>query len=167
MLTADEKRWLERRKVLCTHCDLIARDLCQGHNKTSCSHWDRFHCNNPVKRYKAFQDMQDAAEFEARVAEKLAIDRATGKHLRPKGCSWYETAKDGQRIRQTACPPHHDIDKCAGFATSQPRLRWTLDTGPGLRHGGGTTTHGSVRAAVSKPRASCPAFCAGFSFFSC
>ena len=62
-------------------------------------------------------DFQDAAEFEARVAEKLAIDRATGKHLRPKGCSWYETAKDGQRIRQTACPPHHDIDKCAGFAT--------------------------------------------------
>lgn len=116
-LSEKEKDWLERRKVLCTHCDLIARDLCQGHNKTSCSHWDRFHCNNPVKRYKAFQDMQDAAEFEARVAANLAIDRANGKHLRPKGCSWYETAKDGQRIRKTACPPHHDIDKCAGFAT--------------------------------------------------
>lgn len=72
MLTEKEKEWLERRKVLCTHCDLIARGLCQVHNKTSCSHWDRFHCNNPVKRYKAFQDMQDAAEFEARVAIKLA-----------------------------------------------------------------------------------------------
>ena len=60
---------------------------------------------------------QDAAEFEARVAANLAIDRANGKHLRPKGCSWYETAKDRQRIRKTACPPHHDIDKCAGFAT--------------------------------------------------
>ena len=117
MLTEKEKEWLERRKVLCTHCDLIARGLCQVHNKTSCSHWDRFHCNNPVKRYKAFQDMQDAAEFEARVAANLAIDRANGKHLRLKGCSWYETAKDGQRIRKTACPPHHDIDKCAGFAT--------------------------------------------------
>lgn len=114
MLTEKEKEWLERRKVLCTHCDLIARGLCQVHNKTSCSHWDRFHCNNPVKGYKAFQDVQEAAEFEARVAQKLAKPR---KELRPKGCSWYETAKNGQRIRKTACPPHHDIDKCAGFAT--------------------------------------------------
>ena len=70
-LSEKEKDWLERRKILCTHCDLIARGLCQVHNKTSCSHWDRFHCNNPVKRYKAFQDMQDAAEFEARVALEL------------------------------------------------------------------------------------------------
>ena len=70
-LSEKEKDWLERREVLCTHCDLIARGLCQGHNKTSCSHWDRFHCNNPVKRYKAFQDMQDAAEFEARVQKWL------------------------------------------------------------------------------------------------
>lgn len=70
-LSEKEKDWLERRKVLCTHCDLIARGLCQVHNKTSCSHWDRFHCNNPVKRYKAFQDMQDAAEFEARVQKWL------------------------------------------------------------------------------------------------
>lgn len=62
-------------------------------------------------------DFQDAAEFEARVAEKMAIDRANGKHLRPKGCSWYETAKDGQWIRKTACPPHHDIDNCPDVAT--------------------------------------------------
>lgn len=114
MLTEKEKEWLERRKVLCTHCDLIARGLCQVHNKTSCSHWDRFHCNNPVKRYKAFQDMQDAAEFEARVAERLAKPR---KELRPKACSWYEKSADGHLVRKTACPPHHDIDKCAGFAT--------------------------------------------------
>ena len=72
MLTEKEREWPERRKVLCTHCDLIARGLCQVHSKTSCSHWDRFHCNNPVKRYKAFQDMQDAAKFEALVAVKLA-----------------------------------------------------------------------------------------------
>lgn len=71
MLTEAEKNWMRRREVLCTHCDLIARGLCQGHNKTSCSHWDRFHCNNPVKRYKAFQEMQDAAEFEARVQRWL------------------------------------------------------------------------------------------------
>lgn len=114
MLTEKEKEWLERRKVLCTHCDLIARGLCQVHNKTSCSHWDRFHCNNPVKRYKAFQDMQDAAEFEARVAEKLAKPR---KELRPKGCSWYEKNADGHLVRKTACPPNHDIDNCPGVAT--------------------------------------------------
>lgn len=112
-LSEKEKDWLERREVLCTHCDLIARGLCQGHNKTSCSHWDRFHCNNPVKRYKAFQDMQDAAEFEARVAEKLAKPR---KELRPKGCSWYETTEGGHLVRKTACPPHHDIDNCPGVA---------------------------------------------------
>lgn len=112
-LSEKEKDWLERRKVLCTHCDLIARDLCQGHNKTSCSHWDRFHCNNPVKRYKAFQDMQDAAEFEARVAEKLAKPRS---ELRPH-CSRYETTDDGHLVRKTACPPHHDIDNCPGVAT--------------------------------------------------
>lgn len=111
MLTADEKRWLERRKILCTHCDLIARGICSGHNKTSCSHWDRFHCNNPVKRYKAFQDMQDAAEFEACVAEKLAKPRPK---LRPH-CSWYETTDDGHLVRKTACPPHHDIDNCPGI----------------------------------------------------
>ena len=117
-LSEKEKDWLERRKILCTHCDLISREICKGEkNKTSCQLWKDYHCNNPVKGYKAFQDMQDAAEFEARVAANLAIDRANGKHLRPKGCSWYETAKNGQRIRQTACPPHHDIDKCAGFAT--------------------------------------------------
>lgn len=114
MLTEKEKEWLERRKVLCTHCDLIARGLCQVHNKTSCSHWDRFHCNNPVKRYKAFQDMQDAAEFEARVAARLAKPR---KELRPKGCSWYETTEDGHQVRKTTCPPHHDIDNCPGVAT--------------------------------------------------
>lgn len=86
MLTEKEKEWLERRKVLCTHCDLIARGFCQGHNKTSCSHWDRFHCNNPVKRYKAFQDMQDAAEFEARVAEKLARNICYNCPDEPDGC---------------------------------------------------------------------------------
>lgn len=59
-------------------------------------------------------DFQDAAEFEASVAVMLASPR---KELRPKGCSWYETTEDGHQVRKTACPPHHDIDKCAGFAT--------------------------------------------------
>lgn len=73
MLTEQEHEWLERRKVLCNHCELIKRTLCGGgKNKTSCQRWEDYHCNNPVKRYKAFQDMQDAAKFEALVAVKLA-----------------------------------------------------------------------------------------------
>lgn len=72
-LSEQEREWLERRKILCTHCDLISREICKGEkNKTSCQLWKDYHCNNPVKGYKAFQDMQDAAEFEARVAVKLA-----------------------------------------------------------------------------------------------
>lgn len=71
-LSEAEKDWLERRKILCTHCDLISREICKGEkNKTSCQLWEDYHCNNPVKGYKAFQDMQDAAEFEARVALEL------------------------------------------------------------------------------------------------
>lgn len=61
--------------------------------------------------------MQDAAEFEARVGANLAINRANGKLLRPKGCSWYEKSADGHLVRKTACPPHHDIDNCPGVAT--------------------------------------------------
>lgn len=113
-LSEAEKDWLERRKILCTHCDLISREICKGEkNKTSCQLWEDYHCNNPVMGYKAFQDMQDAAEFEARVAEKLAKPR---KELRPKGCSWYETTEGGHLVRKTACPPHHDIDNCPGVA---------------------------------------------------
>lgn len=76
MLTEAEIEWLERRKVLCTHCDLSARGFCGGgKNKLSCQLWEDQHLNTPVKRYKAFQDMQDAAEFEARVAGKLSDHR--------------------------------------------------------------------------------------------
>lgn len=113
-LSEKEKEWLERRKILCTHCDLISREICKGEkNKTSCQLWEDYHCNNPVNGYKAFQDMQDAAEFEARVAEKLAKPRS---ELRPH-CSRYETTDDGHLVRKTACPPHHDIDNCPGVAT--------------------------------------------------
>ena len=116
-LSEQEREWLERRKILCTHCDLISREICKGEkNKTSCQLWEDYHCNNPVMGYKAFQDMQDAAEFEARVAANLAIDRANGKHLRLKGCSWYKITKNRHLVRKTACPPHHDIDNCPGLA---------------------------------------------------
>lgn len=114
-MALSEEKWLGRRAAnemafdafFCPHCEQfnVERDPYLGH----CD--DDTHC--PL----ANQDFQDAAEFEARVAANLAIDRATGKHLRPKGCSWYEKNADGHLVRKTACPPHHDIDKCAGFAT--------------------------------------------------
>lgn len=111
-MALSEEKWLGRRAAnemafdafFCPHCEQfnVERDPYLGH----CD--DDTHC--PL----ANQDFQDAAEFEARVAEKLAKPR---KELRPKGCSWYETTEGGHLVRKTACPPHHDIDKCAGFAT--------------------------------------------------
>lgn len=87
MLTEAEEKWLERRKVLCTHCDLIARGFCKGEkNKTSCKLWEDLHCENPVSGYKAFQSMQDAAEFEARVALELTDYDASYRPPCPDNC---------------------------------------------------------------------------------
>lgn len=114
-LSEAEEKWLERREVYfkyyCRHCQFfkpydaphVIPGYCQGYS------W----CC-PVNAKDFPSSMQDAAEFEARVAEKLAKPR---KELSPKGCSWYETTEGGLLVRKTACPPHHDIDKCAGFAT--------------------------------------------------
>lgn len=172
-LSEKEKDWLERRekylKLYCQHCQFFEPYDTPHVNPGWCS-GDCWCC--PVVGKDILYSFQDAAEFNARVAEKLAKPR---KELRPKGCSWYETTGGGHLVRKTACARPTTTSTtapalpCVPSTTpaSQPRLRWRLDTGPGLRHGGGTTTHGSVRAAVSKLRASCPAFCAGFSFFSC
>ena len=63
-------------------------------------------------------DYRDAAEFEARVAEKLAEHAGSynrrngiGSLLRPNGCSWYKDTGG----RDTVCPPKHDIDDCPGI----------------------------------------------------
>lgn len=63
-------------------------------------------------------DWIDAAEFEARVAEKLAEHAGSynrrngiGSLLRPNGCSWYKDTGG----RDTVCPPKHDIDDCPGI----------------------------------------------------
>lgn len=113
-MTEQEREWLERREkdgkeygsLYCRHCEQFIPECAKSIG----------HCYDDLYCPLTDHFFPDVAEFEARVAANLAIDRANGKHLRPKGCSWYETAKDGQRIRKTACPPHHDIDKCAGVA---------------------------------------------------
>ena len=114
MLTEAEKNWMRRRegylKHYCRHCQFfkpydaphVIPGYCQG---------DSWCC--PVNGKDIIYSMQDSAEFEARVAEKLAKPR---KELRPKGCSWYETTEGGHLVRKTACPPHHDIDNCPGVA---------------------------------------------------
>lgn len=114
-LSEKEKDWLERRKknekeydsVYCQYCEQFIPECAEsiGH----C--YDDLYC--PLTDYV----LPDVVEFEARVAEKLAINRANGKHLRPKGCSWYETTGGGHLVRKTACPPHHDIDNCPSVAT--------------------------------------------------
>lgn len=78
-----------------------------------CRFWELKVPNQSILLGAFSEDFQDAAEFNARVAEKLAKPRM---ELRPKGCSWYEKNADGHLVRKTACPPHHDIDKCAGVA---------------------------------------------------
>lgn len=110
MITEEEKRWLERRKnnekeygsVYCPYCEqfIAERDKYIGH----C--YDDLYC--PLTDHSFL----DAAEFEARVAEKLAKPRS---ELRPH-CSRYESTNEGHLVRKTACPPHRDIDNCPSVA---------------------------------------------------
>lgn len=116
MLTEQEREWLERRKNLCSRCARYGS--CKignkhGFNTETCRFWEVM---NPKGEILVRNYFSDNAEFEARVAVLLAKDRASGKTLRPKGCSWYETTEDGHLVRQTACPPRHDIDNCPGLA---------------------------------------------------
>lgn len=110
MLTEQEHEWLERRKknekeygsVYCPYCEqfIAERDKYAGH----C--YDDLYC--PLTDHLFY----DAAEFEARVAEKLAKPRS---ELRSH-CSRYEATDDGHLVRKTSCPPHHDVDNCPGVA---------------------------------------------------
>lgn len=116
-LSEKEKDWLERRekylKLYCQHCQFFEPYDTPHVNPGWCS-GDCWCC--PVVGKDILYSFQDAAEFEARVAANLAIDRANGKHLRLKGCSWYKITKNRHLVRKTACPPHHDIDNCPGLA---------------------------------------------------
>lgn len=113
-LSEAEREWLERReeylRFYCRHCQFFEPYDTPHVNPGWCS-GDCWGC--PVAGKDILYSFQDAAEFEARVAEKLAKPRS---ELRPH-CSRYETTDEGHLVRKTACPPHHDIDKCAGVAT--------------------------------------------------
>ena len=109
-LSEKEKDWLERRKKNEKEYGSVYCPCCEQFNPE----WDLYlgYCNDSTDCALTEHDFRDAAEFEARVAEKLAKPRS---ELRPH-CSRYETTDDGHLVRKTACPPHHDIDKCAGGA---------------------------------------------------
>ena len=111
-LNAQERKWLERRKKNEKEYGSVYCPCCEQFNPE----WDLYlgYCNDSTDCPLTEHDFRDAAEFEARVAERLAKPR---KELRPKGCSWYETTGGGHLVRKTACPPHHDIDNCPGVAT--------------------------------------------------
>ena len=94
-----------------------------GYNTERCRFWELKVPNQSILLGALSEDLHDAAEFEARVAANLAIDRANGKHLRPKGCSWHEKSADGHLVRKTACPPHHDIDNWLKWTTPPERGR--------------------------------------------
>lgn len=76
MLTEAEKKWLEersspRRLALCSRSHMATRffDMTQKH----CHHCD-LHRSGARKYCPLVSDYRDAAEFEARVAAKLAAD---------------------------------------------------------------------------------------------
>lgn len=114
MLTEQERKWLEFRKDVCFRCKKrrqtcspVLREICQK-------------AGYPIRDLAMVipPDYRDAAEFEARVAEKLAEHAGSynrrngiGSLLRPNGCSWYKDTGG----RDTVCPPKHDIDDCPGI----------------------------------------------------
>ncbi|WP_300709673.1 hypothetical protein [uncultured Desulfovibrio sp.] len=69
MLTEAEERWLELRKNLCTLCEWNLYDNpCVRYGRAG----ETGKCKGFEPRNVGSDDYRDAAEFEARVAEKLA-----------------------------------------------------------------------------------------------
>lgn len=111
MLTEQERKWLEERKKRTQHCDTCPNRVGYYELCSSCR-------SRSLYGLSLCPDYRDAAEFEARVAAKLAEHAGSGGRrggigtlLRPHGCSWYNA--DG--YRETVCPSGHDIDKCTGI----------------------------------------------------
>lgn len=72
MLTVNDERWLEGRKVLCPRCDHY-RDHVEG--KSACfrgekSGWMQAECRFFLRK-DLIPDYKDAAEFEAKVVKAL------------------------------------------------------------------------------------------------
>ena len=73
MLDKETLEWLERRQNLCTHC--YKREYCRSGNRhnfntVECRFWEPLAPGSRLKNI--IYDFQDAAEFEARVAEYMS-----------------------------------------------------------------------------------------------
>lgn len=104
MLTADEKRWLQRRKNLCSRCAKYG--YCKtgkkhGFNTETCRFWE---IRAPKGRIFVNEDFQDAAEFEARVAERLARNTCYNCPDLLEGCP---TAFEYPRRTDKSCRMKH------------------------------------------------------------
>lgn len=76
MLSEQEKEWLERRKNLCGRCFIesyCSIELHHGVHTEECWNWRPcVNSDGGMQKHAFYVDFRDAAEFEARVAEKLA-----------------------------------------------------------------------------------------------
>ena len=72
MLTEQEREWLERRKNLCNRCGFQKRCSWKSEN-IPCEKWGLFQIKAwGTKSGDVEHNFRDTAEFNARVAEKLA-----------------------------------------------------------------------------------------------
>lgn len=103
MLTINDERWLEGRKVLCPRCDHY-RDHVEG--KSACfrgekSGWMQAECRF-FQRNDLIPDYKDAAEFEARVATKALTRFDTCNDCSGfifEDCSWDELSCEAVRLK--------------------------------------------------------------------
>ena len=87
-LSEQEREWLERRKNLCNRC--VKAAWCRtgekhGYNTERCRFWE-LKAPNQRSTGNLDEDFQDAAEFEARVAEKLVRNICYNCSDEPESC---------------------------------------------------------------------------------
>ena len=104
-LTEQEREWLERRKNLCERCMYSASGRHCGMCDENFYAFDTGHCN----------DGFTAAEFEARVAEKLmSFQGCRKKDIVHNLCTKWIKDEEGRDVRISVCPKGRDIDGCPG-----------------------------------------------------
>lgn len=101
-LNAQEKKWLERRKNICNRC--VKAAWCRigekhGYNTERCRFWELKVPNQSILLGVLSEDFQDAAEFEARVAEQLVRHTCFNCPASPEDCPTFfehprRTSKD-------------------------------------------------------------------------
>lgn len=100
-LSEQEREWLERRKIPCNRCGFQKRCSWKSEN-IPCEKWGLFQIKaRGTKSGDVEHNFRDAAEFEARVAEKLARNICYNCSDAPEGCpSAFEyPRRTGERCR--------------------------------------------------------------------